>query len=51
MNYRKIKFKIAQSCNGDLKEYFNKVNLINKIIIKKRMNSMEQKNIHKVINS
>ncbi len=36
MNFRKIKHKIALSCNGNLQKYFNKVNIINKIAIKKK---------------
>ena len=36
MNFRKIKHKIALSCNGNLQKYFNKVNVINKIATKKK---------------
>lgn len=38
MNFRKIKHKIAVSCNGNLQKYFNKVNIINKIAVKQKHN-------------
>lgn len=38
MDSRKIKHKIALSCNGDLRKYFNKVKLINNIIVRKNFN-------------
>ncbi len=46
MNYRKLKYKIAQSCKGDLKEYFNKIDLVNKMIMRKKVDILE-KSLHK----
>ena len=51
VNSRKIKHKVAISCNGDLKKYFNKVKKINEIIDKKDFDLFKNKNfLHKLIN-
>lgn len=34
MNSRKIKFKIARSCKGNLTKYFEKVEIVNLLLLK-----------------
>ena len=46
MDSRKIKHKIALSCNGDLRKYFNKVKIINRIINEKNLDKKIE-SIHK----
>lgn len=41
MNSIKIKNKIAKHCNGNLKQYFNMVEIANWLILKKNLNLSE----------
>lgn len=41
MDSRKIKYELALSCKGNLKEYFSRVEIINRVIEKKNYDNVE----------
>lgn len=52
MNSKKIKNKVAISCNGDLKRYFQKVEQINKMIYKNKLDIFKNKRfLNELINN
>ena len=47
MDSRKIKYELALSCKGNLKEYFNKVEIVNRKIEHKNDDASVENFVHK----
>ncbi len=50
MDSRKMKYELALSCKGNLKKYFNKVEILNRKIERENNSANVEGFIHKIIN-